>query len=446
MPSSVSANGCGMLPWELLFILALILMNGFFAMSELAVISARRARLRSMAEQGSRSARSALRLLEARSRFLSTVQVGITLIGIFAGAYGERSLAAPLSAWLTEIPSLAPYSAALALAIVVAVITYLSLILGELVPKQLALANAERAAAFVARPMQWLSVAFTPLVVLLDVSSRLVLRLLGRHAEHRQKVTDEEIRMLLAEAAEAGVVERAERDMIGGVMRLADRRIEALMTPRVDMAWLDIDTAETELRERLRDHPHSRFVVSRGELDEVLGLVQCRDLLARLLDGRPLDIGAALRQPLFLHEGIGALKALEQLRRAPIPVAVVVDEYGSVLGLVTAMDILAAIAGDLAETLEAGEPSAVRREDGSWLLDGGLPVDELRDLLALPGAAETPAFHTLAGLVLQELGHVPRSGEHFELEGYRFEVMDMDGHRVDKVLVTPGTVPEPPAA
>lgn len=435
-----------MFPWELLFILALILMNGFFAMSELAVISARRARLQSMAEQGSRTARSALHLLETRGRFLSTVQVGITLIGIFAGAYGERSLAAPLSAWLSEIPPLAPYSDALALVIVVAVITYLSLILGELVPKQLALANAERVAALVARPMQLLSVAFTPLVVLLDVSSRVVLRLMGRHAEPRQKVTDEEIRMLLAEAAETGVVEHAERDMIGAVMRLADRRIEALMTPRVDMVWLDIDTAETELRERLRDHPHGRFVVSRGELDEVQGLVQCRDMLAQLLDGRPLDVRAALRQPVFVHEGTGALAALEQLRRAPIPVAVVVDEYGGVQGLVTPVDILAAIAGELAETQEAGEPAATRREDGSWLLDGGLPIDELRELLELRGGAEAPGFHTLAGLVLQELGHVPRSGEHFELEDYRFEVMDMDGHRVDKVLVTPKAEPEPPDA
>lgn len=434
-----------MFPWELLFILALILMNGFFAMSELAVISARRARLRSMAEQGSRAARSALHLLETRGRFLSTVQVGITLIGIFAGAYGERSLAAPLSAWLAEIPPLAAYSDALALAIVVAAITYLSLILGELVPKQIALANAERVAALVARPMQLLSLAFTPLVVMLDVSSRVVLRLMGRSAEHRQKVTDEEIRMLLAEAAETGVVEHAERDMIGGVMRLADRRIEALMTPRVDMVWLDIDTAEAELRERLRDRPHSRFVVSHGELDEVLGLVQGRDLLAQLLDGRPLDVRAALRQPVFVHEGTGALAALEQLRRAPIPVAIVVDEYGGVLGLVTAIDILAAIAGELAETQEAGEPAAMRREDGSWLLDGGLPIDELRELLELRGEAEAPGFHTLAGLVLQELGHVPHSGEHFELEDYRFEVMDMDGHRVDKVLVTPKAVPEPPA-
>jgi putative hemolysin len=328
---------------------------------------------------------------------------------------------------------------------VVAAITYLTLILGELVPKQIALANAERVAALVARPMQLLSLAFTPLVVMLDVSSRVVLRLMGRSAEHRQKVTDEEIRMLLAEAAETGVVEHAERDMIGGVMRLADRRIEALMTPRVDMVWLDIDTAEAELRERLRDRPHSRFVVSHGELDEVLGLVQGRDLLAQLLDGRPLDVRAALRQPVFVHEGTGALAALEQLRRAPIPVAIVVDEYGGVLGLVTAIDILAAIAGELAETQEAGEPAAMRREDGSWLLDGGLPIDELRELLELRGEAEAPGFHTLAGLVLQELGHVPHSGEHFELEDYRFEVMDMDGHRVDKVLVTPKAVPEPPA-
>jgi putative hemolysin len=426
-----------MFPWELVVILLLILLNGFFAMSELAVISSRRARLKSLAQAGSKMARSALDLAESPGPFLSTVQIGITMIGIFAGAYGEKTLTASLSGWLAGFPLLAPLSEGLALAIVVAGITYFSLILGELVPKRVALANAERIASVVAYPMRLLAYAFRPMVVVLDASTRIVLRLLGQHAAPSHKVTEEEIRTLISEAAETGVVEHAERDMIRGVMRLADRPIRALMTPRVDIMWLNIETAEQDIRALLRDSPYSRFLVSQGELDEVLGVIQVRDLLAQLLAGRPLDVRESLLQPLFVHEDISALKALEQLRQVAIPVAIVVDEYGSVEGLVTATDILTAIAGEITETAEEGEPQIIRREDGSWLLDGGLPADELRDLLALRSLPQDASFHTLAGLVLHQLGHVPTSGEHFELDGNRFEVIDMDGHRIDKVMVTP---------
>jgi putative hemolysin len=229
--------------------------------------------------------------------------------------------------------------------------------------------------------------------------------------------------------------------MIRGVMRLADRPIQALMTPRVDIMWLDIGTAGEDIRALLRDSPYSRFLVSRGELDEVLGVVQVRDLLAQLLDGRPLDISKAVLQPLFVHEDVSALNALEQLRGVEVPMAVVVDEYGSVQGLVTATDILTSIAGDLAETAEEGEPQIVHREDGSWLLDGSLPIDEVRDLLALRNLPGDASFHTLAGLALHQFGHVPVAGENFELDSYRFEVVDMDGHRIDKVLVTPSAPP-----
>lgn len=426
-----------MFPWELVVILLLILLNGFFAMSELAVISSRRARLRAMAEAGSKTARTALRLAESPGSFLSTVQIGITMIGIFAGAYGEKTLTASLSAWLAGFPLLEPVREGLALAIVVAGITYFSLILGELVPKRVALANAERIASAVAFPMRLVAFAFRPLVVMLDTSSRFVLRLLGPLAVSSHKVTDEEIRTLISEAAETGVVEHAERDMIHGVMRLADRPIQALMTPRVDIIWLNIETAEQDIRSLLRDSPHSRFLVSQGELDEVLGVVQVRDLLAQVLAGRSLNVREVLLQPLFVHEDISALNALEQLRQAAIPMAVVVDEYGSVQGLVTATEMLTSIAGNIAESPDEGELQIVRREDGSWLLDGGLPIDEVRDLLALRSLPEDASFHTLAGLVLHQLGHVPASGEYFVLDGHRFEVIDMDGHRIDKVLVMP---------
>lgn len=424
-------------PWELLVILLLILLNGFFAMSELAVISARRARLKALAETGSKSARSALNLAESPGSFLSTVQIGITMIGIFAGAYGEKTLTASLSGWLAQFSWLQSMSDVLALAIVVAGITYFSLILGELVPKRVALANAERIASTVAPFMKVLAALFTPMVVVLDASTRFVLRLLGRHAVSTHKITDEEIRSLISEATDTGVVEQVEGDMIRGVMRLADRPIQALMTPRVDIVWLDIETAERDLRPLLRDSPYSRFLVSRGELDEVVGVVQMRDLLEQMLDGRALSVREALRQPLFVHEDISALNALEQLRRIEVPMAVVVDEYGGVQGLVTSTDILTSIAGEIAENAEEGEPLVVRREDGSWLLDGGLPVDEARDLLGLHSVPQDASFHTLAGLVLHQFGHVPSAGEHFFLDNYRFEVVDMDGHRIDKILVTP---------
>jgi putative hemolysin len=264
-----------------------------------------------------------------------------------------------------------------------------------------------------------------------------VLRLLGQHAVSSHKVTEEEIKTLIAEAAESGVVEHAERDMIRGVMRLADRPIQALMTPRVDIMWLNIETAEQDVRSLLRDSPYSRFLVSQGELDEVLGVVQVRDLLAQILAGRSLDVREVLMQPLFVHEDMSALNTLEQLRQVAIPMAIVVDEYGGVQGLVTATDILTSIAGDIAESAEEAEPQIVRREDGSWLLDGGLPIDEVRDLLGLRSLPKDASFHTLAGLVLHQLGHVPASGEHYVLDGHRFEVIDMDGHRIDKVLVMP---------
>jgi putative hemolysin len=363
------------------------------------------------------------------------------MIGIFAGAYGEKTLTASLSAWLAGFPLFAPVRDPVALTIVVVGITYFSLILGELVPKRIALANAERTASVVALPMRLVAFVFTPLVVLLDASTRLVLRLLGQQAVSPNKVTEEEIKTLISEAAETGVVEQAERDMIRGVMRLADRPIQALMTPRVDIRWLDLGTAEQDIRSLLRDSPYSRFLVSRGELDEVVGVVQVRDLLAQLLDGHPLDIRQALVQPLFVHEDVDALNALAQLREVEISMAVVVDEYGGVQGLVTATDILTSIAGELAETAEEGEPQIVHREDGSWLLDGSLPIDEVRDLLALRNLPADASFHTLAGLALHQFGHVPTGGENFELDGYRFEVVDMDGHRIDKVLATPFAPP-----
>lgn len=424
-----------MIVWELLIIVLLVVLNGFFAMSELAVVSARRARLQLLAEDGHRGARVALQLAAEPGRFLSSVQVGITLIGILAGAFGGATLAQELEHYLRAVPPLVPYADVLALGAVVAGITYLSLILGELVPKQLALRNAERIAVVVARPMRGLAWLMAPLVYVLDISARAGLWLLGGRGETPQIVTDEEIKTLVAEATEAGVVAHAEQAMIVSVMRLADRPVQAIMTPRPDIVWLDLDDSVEQLRHLLRQSDYSRFPVGRGQIDEVLGVVQARDLLNQWLEGQSLDVQAALREAPVVHGNVGALRVLEILKQSPLAMALVVDEYGGLEGLVTVTDILEAIVGELAEHDRDTEPEIVQREDGSWLVDGGVAIDQIKELLNLRELPEEGEFHTLAGLVLQQLGHLPTASEHFVCGGYRFEVVDMDGRRIDKVLI-----------
>lgn len=420
---------------ESLLIFALLLLNGFFAMAELAVVSARRARLQPFADRGHRGAQVALYLAKQPGRFLSTVQIGITLIGILAGAFGGATLARELGHVFAAWPSLAPHSEMLAFGLVVTVITYLSLIIGELVPKQLALKRAERIAMLVARPMATLAWLAAPLVSLLEMSTRLGLRLLGVSAAAGQTVSDEEIKSLIAEAADAGVVERAEQQMISGVMRFADRSIQKLMTPRPNIIWLDLADDPEAIKRTLQESTYSRFPVARGNIDEVLGIVQVRDMLNQSLAGEALDLERLLREPLIVAETAKALRVLEILKESPLHMALIVDEYGSVQGLITATDILEAIVGELNEPGSADEAAIVAREDGSWLIDGGLPVDELQALLKLRELPDKEHIHTLAGLVLDQLTHVPVAGEHFEFDGYRFEVVDMDGLRIDKVLI-----------
>ncbi len=422
--------------WDLATVILLILLNGFFAMSELAVVSSRKARLQVLADEGHSGAKQALRLAEEPGRFLSTVQIGITLVGIFAGAFGGTRLAGPLAELLEAVPWVASHSQALALGLVVAGITYLSLIVGELVPKQLALRNAEKIAAFVARPMALLDWLATPLVGLLDRSTKLGLRLLGRETVPGPTVTDEEIRTLIAEATRAGVVKQVEQEMIEGVMRLADRPVGVLMTPRPDVVWLDLQGDPDESRRIIRESGHSYFPAGSGSIDEVQGIVQVRDLLGQCLDGQPLDIRAALREPLVVPESTSAVRVLELLKEQTIHVALVVDEYGSLQGLVSSEDILESIVGELPDQGERTEPEIVQREDGSWLLDGGLAIDETMALLGWRELPVSGSFNTLAGLVLAHLDRVPTVGETFTLRGYRFEVVDMDGRRIDRVLVS----------
>jgi putative hemolysin len=420
---------------EIFVVLALVLLNGFFAMSELAVVSARPARLEARARRGGRGARLALALARDPGRMLSTVQVGITLVGIVAGALGGARLAAPLAAVLTKMPALAPVSAEIAYVLVVAVITYLSLIVGELVPKQLALRGPERIAALVAPTIDLVARLTTPVVWLLETSSRLVLRLLGSEAQPSEMVTEEEVKALIAEGTRVGVFHRQEQEMIERVLRLADRPVRAIMTPRLELVWLDVDDEPARLAPIIRESGHSRFVVGKGNLDEVLGVVHVRGLLDACLAGRPLDLRAALHPMPVVPDTTPVSRALEALRQARVSMALVVDEYGEVEGVVTVEDVLEAVVGDMPERRLGEDPAIVRRDDGSMLMDGMLAVDEVKLALDLDSLPEEESYHTLAGFILAQLGRVPAEGEAVAYGGWRFEVVDMDERRIDKVLV-----------
>lgn len=432
-----------MLAFELLVVVLLVLLNGFLAMSELALVSARKSRLQSRADAGDRRAAAALKLSSDPGRFLSTIQIGITLIGILAGAFSGATLADEFGDWLETFPAFAGFGDALALAVVVILVTYLSLILGELAPKQLALRNPEAVAQSVAWPMRALSAVFAPAVFLLSASTNAVLRLIGRGQKADTRVTEEEIRAVIAEATRAGVVLAVEKDMITGVMRLADRPVRSIMTPRPDVAWLDLDDDAETIRKKIAQTEFSRFPVAKGRVEEVRGVVQTKDLLDRLLaDGR-IDLKAAMKEAPVVHEATPVLSVIEILRASPLHLALVVDEYGGLEGLVTATDILEAIIGELAAPDAAGEAEAVRREDGSWLMDGGISIDRLKDLLGFPELPGEGEYHTLAGFALHQLARIPNPGDRFTWRGVNFEILDMDGRRIDKMLVAPPAETKP---
>ena len=422
--------------WELLVIFLLILLNAFFAMSEMALVSARRARLQQIAEgKGGKGARIALELSEDPSRFLSTVQVGISVTGIVAGAYGGATLAERLGLVLNEVPWIAPYGQPVAFALVVAAITYFSLIIGELVPKRAALVDAERVATLVAGPMRLVSRVAAPVVWLLGVSSDAVLKLLRLPTTREQTVTEEEVKTLIKEGTQTGVFEPAERQMIEGVLHLSDRSVRSIMTPRPDLIWLDIDDPVESAGREIRESGYSRFPVCRGDVDELEGIVSSKALLDQSLNGQPFDLKSALSEPLVVHDGTPVLRLLELFKQASVHMAVVVDEYGSVEGVVTMTDILEAIAGELPDHSHDGDASAVQREDGSWLVDGMTPVEEVEALVGMKNMKGEGDFHTIAGFLLDRFGHVPTAAEHFHWNGIRFEVVDMDGRRIDKILI-----------
>jgi putative hemolysin len=424
-----------MLYVEIAIVALLICINGLLAMSELAVVSARPARLKAMIDRNVKGAGRALALGANPGRFLSTVQIGITLVGVLSGAFSGATLGERVAAGLLAAGMPREAANALGVGIVVALITYGSLIVGELVPKQIALRDPEGIAIRVAPAMTVLSRVALPLVWLLDISGRGVLFLLGQRGESAEKVTDEEIKMLVAEAEHHGTIESDERRMIAGVMRLGDRAVRAVMTPRTEVDWLNLEWDEATCRKMLIETPHSRLPAAEGSVDAMVGVVRTRDMLAAMLAGDGFDPRRHVRQAPIVHDQADALDVLTTLKESQVPVALVHDEYGHFEGIVTPADILEAITGVFRSDADEEEPPAVQRDDGSWLLAGYMPADEMAEQIGID-LPESRDYSTVAGYLLSHLHHLPVTGETVDAQGWRFEVVDLDGRRIDKVIAS----------
>ena len=423
-------------PWnEMLIIAALILINGILSMSEAALVASRKARLQQRLNEGDKTAAAALNLMDNPNVFLSTVQIGITLTSVLAGAFGGATIASPLEQEFLKIPALAAYAHSLALGIVVLIITTLTIWLGELVPKRIGLHNPERIARVVAGPMLVISKIFSPLVKLMSGLTDFVLRLLGAQSSLEPPVTEEELQVLLDQGTQAGVFEESEQDMVEGVFRIGDQRVYSVMTPRTEIVWLDINDTPEEIRQKIAESHYSRFPVRDGTLDNVVGVVRARDLLLSNLAGEKLNLKHNLHPAIYIPETATASKALEMFKGGKAELMLVVDEFGAVQGLVTINDILS----EIVEGIGTEEPQATQRQDGSWLLDGMLNVDDFKEIFNLRELPDEDNYETLGGYVMFSLGRIPQPGDQFEWNNLRFEVMDMDARRVDKVLVT--TVP-----
>ena len=421
-----------------LILIGLLLVNGLFAMAELAVFSSRVTRLRQLAQGGSRGARAALRLLDDPTRFLSTVQIYITLIGVVAGVYSGVQFAAPLAGWLARFELLAPvieYLDTTAYGIVVVGVTFLSLVIGELVPKRWALTNPEAIASALAQPMEVFALVSTPFVWVLQGSTELVTRLLGIRTTTNRAVSEEEIRSMIAEATHTGIFHVAEHQMIEGVLRLPDRTVRSIMIPRGDVVWLDAADSRETVWNAVRTSGHSRYPVCRGDLDDLIGVVLTGELAEWLGNPAAGELAGLVHAPLIVHESTRILRLLELFRESKIHFAVIVDEHGSIEGVVTPANILTAIAGELPEAAREETAEAVQRDDQSWLMDGRMLIDDVERLLGVGNMRSGEDYTTLAGFVLAQLGHLPTTGESFRWRGLRFEVVDMDGRRIDKLLI-----------
>jgi putative hemolysin len=426
-----------MLLSELLVLLFLVLGNALLAMCELAVVSSRRSRLQELVKKRHRGARVAMRLLENPTDFLSTVQVGITLIGVFAGAFSGATLAEQFGAWLDQWPLIEPYGEPVAFAIVVLCITYVSLVIGELVPKRIALNDPERIASALAPWMRGVARVAAPAVWLLRLSTEAVLRVLGLTRDRKLTVTEDEVRMLVAEGTRSGVFMPKEREMIEGVLRLADRTVRAVMTPRTEVAWLDVAATPEDVVAQLDTRRLSRFPVCRETIDHPVGIVHMKDLARACLAGQPMSLEAVAMRPLVVLDGTPVLKLLEGFRREGMHMAIVVDEYGATQGVVTLADIIEAVAGTLPEVGTALHAALVKRSDGSWLVDGSVGIDEFEDKLGVTGLRGSRTFDTVAGYALSRLGRLPSIGDTFSDRSGHYEIVDMDGRRIDKLIYRP---------
>jgi putative hemolysin len=420
--------------FEIAVVFLLVLLNAFFAMSELAIVSSRRARLKPLADRGHRGAKRALQLAEHPTQFLATVQFGITLVGIVAGAYSGATLSEPVAYLIRDWPLIGEHAYPVAIGLVVAGITYLSLVVGELVPKRIAMNHAEAIAMRVSLPMAALARIGTPIVYALRISTEGLLRLLRVRQSAANKITEEEIKVMIAEGAETGVFVQQERRMIEGVLHLADHSIRTIMTPRLDIEWLDVQDGAAELTPQVLAAEHSRLLLCEAAVDEVLGFVYVKDLLAQIATGKALAPRDCLKVALTVHENTTVLRMLDLFRQKPSNLAIALDEYGSVQGIVTPRDIFAAIAGEFAEDA-SDEPGIVHRPDGTWLVDGRVRTADLERTLGARDLTD-PDYATVAGLVLHRMGRLPQVGESIEFHGYRFEVVDLDSRRIDKILVT----------
>ncbi|MCP5298034.1 MAG: HlyC/CorC family transporter [Zoogloeaceae bacterium] len=428
---------------EALVLVALILLNGAFAMSEIALLSARRSRLARLAADGDGAAGVAMQLGEEPTRFLSTVQIGITAISILNGIVGESVLAAPFAAWLQTFGIEQQISEAGATALVVVVITYVTIVVGELVPKRIAQINAEGIARLVARPIQALATVSRPFVRLLSFSTDAILRLMGKHGARAAAVTEEDIHALLEEGSEAGVIEKQEHDMVRNVFRLDDRQIGSLMIPRADIVYLDLELPLESNLDRVAESEHSRFPVCRGGLHDILGIIATKQLFNQMHRNRQPDLAAQLQPCVYVPESLTGMELLEQFRASATHMVFVIDEYGEIQGLVTLQDVLEAVTGEF-QPRNADEAWAVQREDGSWLLDGLIPLPELKDRLDLDAVPEEDRgrYHTLSGMMMWLLGRLPHTGDKAQWERWQLEVVDLDGKRVDKVLASPLAEPD----
>ena len=423
---------------EVLIIGLLVAANAFFSMAELAVISARKSRLQEWVKMGNRRAATALGLAITPNKFLSTMQIGITSAGILIGAVAGGSLADGMAAYLESLPLIAPYHREAGFALVIIGITFALLVLGELAPKRLAVRHPETIATFMALPLLWLTKLSAPLLRMLNFSTDAICRLFGTPASDEPPITEEEIKTLVRQGTEAGVFEEAEQDMVEAVLRLGDRTARSLMTSRTQIAWLDLEDSAERIREKIISSGHSCFPVATGSLDKMDGVVSAKDLLGHSLAGHALDLKLLIQQPLFVPRTVSALEVLESFKKSGQHIALVVDEYGGIEGLLTQHDILEAIAGEIPFDGKPTDPKAIQRHDGSWLLDGMLSVDEFKEIFhvqSLPGE-KRDAYQTLGGFIFTRMGRVPSVSESFEWNGLRFEIVDMDGKRIDKVLVS----------